>query len=122
MSDPTCTIATPIGFLTRKGRGADLNRICDYVIKYDVSLIVVGLPLDTRGNRGPQALKVEVFIQDLFNTVKVPIRTCDERYSTKEAERLVREAGHQPSRNKGLVDAASAAVILNSYIDKGYKL
>ena len=85
-------------------------------------MIVVGLPLNTKGERGHQALKVEVFIQDLFKMVKVPIKTCDERYSTKEAERLVREAGHQPSRNKGLVDAASAAVILNSYIDKGDKL
>jgi putative Holliday junction resolvase len=84
-----------------------------------VKSILVGLPLDSRGRKGTQALKIEGFIKDLSAATNIPIRTWNERYSTKEAERLVREAGHQPSMNKGLVDAASAAVILNSYILEG---
>ena len=90
-------------------------------MKYNVELIVGGLPLDARGRKGAQALKTEKFIQDLHAVLEVPIRTWNERYSTIEAERLVREAGHQPSRNKGLVDAASAAVILNAFMLDGDK-
>ena len=60
---------------------------------------------------------VEAFRQALSQSTDLPVVTWDERFSTQEAERLMRESGRQPSREKGQSDAVAAAVILQTYLD-----
>jgi len=78
---------------------------------------VIGMPLSLDGRAGPQAKKVEAFVKALRRATALPLDTEDERFSTAEAERLMRLAGREPSRHKGELDAAAAAVILQEYLD-----
>ena len=75
------------------------------------------MPISLDGKIGPQARRVATFVETLRRLTDLPIVTVDERYTTAEAERLLRLAGQKPSRNKGGADAASAAVILQEYLD-----
>ena len=76
------------------------------------------MPISLNGSIGPQAKLVEGFIKALREKTDLPVDTMDERFSTAEAERLLRQAGRQPSRNKGELDSAAAAVILQEYLDR----
>ena len=78
----------------------------------------MGNPLTLKGEVGTQARRVRTFARALQRGTDLPVVMADERYSTAEAERLLRQAGRQPSRHKGDVDAAAAAVILQGYLDR----
>ena len=80
--------------------------------------LVVGIPLSMNGTSGTQAKKVMSFVQALRGHTALPVHTADERLSSSEAERLLRQAGRQPSRHRGQVDAVAATVILQQYLDE----
>jgi putative Holliday junction resolvase len=117
IGDPTGTIASPLAAINRTGPDEDTKSVVRLVADHLAKAVVVGLPLSLSGRVGPQASLVRQFIQALRRESPVPVHSQDERFSTVEAERLLRESGHQPSRNKGLRDSASAAVILQAYLD-----
>ena len=83
--------------------------------------IIVGLPLSLDGSVGKAARKVKAFCSRLRNLTELPVITWDERMTTLEAHNLLRAAGKTPSKqrgmNRGKIDSASAAIILNSYIE-----
>ena len=118
ISDPTGVVATPLGFVERTRLQEDIARILDYALERQAEGIVVGIPLSLNSKPGPQAAKVEAFLKALRRRTDLPIHTVDERFSTAEAERLLRQAGRRPSRHKGEVDAAAATVILQEYLDR----
>ena len=117
LSDVGRVLATPLGFFRRKQPDLDVDRALEVVVEQDVGSIVVGMPLSMSGEMGVQAQRVQVFMEALRERSPVPVESWDERLSTWEAERLLREAGRKPSRERGRADAASAAVILQSYLD-----
>lgn len=117
LSDPTGLIATPLGFIQRKGQSYNVDMVLKKAVEKDAGSILVGLPLTPRGQKGSQAREVEAFRQALSQSTDLPVVTWDERFSTQEAERLMRESGRQPSREKGQSDAVAAAVILQTYLD-----
>ena len=116
-SDPMGLLATPQGYIQRTRAELDITRVLEYVVEREAEAIVVGMPLSLNGRHGPQAKKVGAFVARLRARAGVPVYTMDERFSTAEAERLIRQTGRQPSRNKGQVDAAAAAVILQDYLN-----
>ena len=118
VSDPAGLIALPIGYVERSRLKADIARVLKHASERQAETIVVGIPVSLNGRIGPQAKKVEGFVKALRRETDLPIETIDERFSTAEAERLLRQTGRQPSRRKGEVDAAAAAVILQEYLDK----
>ena len=117
LSDPTGALARPIGHLVRKNLRADAVRVSDEAKSVDAQMILVGMPVSLNGTLGPQARKVSRFILELSSGTDLPVKTQDERFSTAEAQRLMVEAGRSPSKSKGDLDAASAAVILQDYLD-----
>ena len=117
MSDPGEIIATPLEFIERTSTPSDLATILRKASEHQTERILVGMPITEKGKMGPQAREVERFCQALRDGTDLPVVPWDERYSTVEAERLLRQAGRQPSREKGRTDAAAAAVILQSYLD-----
>ena len=119
LSDPTGIIATPNTTIQRSGEAADIEAVLSLAMEHGVKEIVVGLPLTLAGRVGTQARQVTRFAAALADRASVPVKTLDERYSTVQAERMMREAGGRPSRNKAAVDAAAAAVILQGYLDSG---
>ncbi len=82
--------------------------------------IVVGLPLSLDGSQGPAARKVNAFCARLRKATDLPVITWDERMTTVEAHSMLRQAGKSPSRARGAargeIDSASAAIILDSYM------
>ena len=78
----------------------------------------MGLPLSINGEVGPQARKVRSFLKALRGKTDLMVDTADERFSTAEAERLLIQAGRQPSRHRGEVDATAAAIILQEYLNQ----
>lgn len=118
VSDAGGTLATPLGFVNRTALRDDIRRILDRAAEVDAGAIVVGLPMSEDGSVGPQAKRVKAFVKALRAGTDLRVETADERFSTAEAERLLRQAGRQPARHKGEVDAAAAAVILQEYLDR----
>ena len=85
-----------------------------------IDVVVVGWPLTEEGEEGEATEMVEAFVERLHETLGgVPVERRDERYTSKMAKDLLRRAGvSQPGRyDKGRVDAAAAAVILQDYLD-----
>ena len=117
LSDPTGFLASPLTTITRSSEPEDIDSVLRLAQQNDVEAIVVGLPLSLSGRAGPQAKKVTGFTARLSERAAVPVKSVDERYSTAQAERLLRQAGAKPSEDRARVDAAAAAVILQSYLD-----
>ena len=117
ISDPLGLIATPLFTLVRKTPNQDVNSIAELCNEYTLGGFIVGLPITLDGVLGIQAQKVQTFAKLLGDASLVPIKFLDERYTTAEAERIIREVGGKPSMDKARVDAVAATVILQEYLD-----
>ena len=110
-------LASPLTTLTRSCGDSDVGQVLRLAAENDVVEIVVGMPVSLSGRMGPQTGRVARFVDALRRATDIPVLTADERYSTVQAERSLRESGVEPSRDRARVDAAAAAVILQSYLD-----
>lgn len=117
LSDPTGLLASPIEALELDGREPAHERAARHASGMELSEIVVGMPYSMSGERGRQAGRVAAFVRELSSLVEVPVTTVDERLSTAQAERLLRGQGVETSRDRGRLDSAAAAVILQGYLD-----
>ena len=109
VSDPTGTVARPVGVVERAGTDDGLARLAELVREHEADRIVVGMPVTLRGERGAQALETDAFVQALRGVVSVPIETYDERFTTALA---AREGGASAE------DARAAAHLLESYLER----
>jgi putative Holliday junction resolvase len=107
VSDPTGTLARPVGVVERAGSGAGLSRLVELVEAEQPERIVVGLPLTLRGEHGAQARETEAFVAALRARITVPIVSFDERFTTALAAR---------SQSSTPEDARAAAHLLESYL------
>ncbi len=80
--------------------------------------IVVGMPERAGGFRGERCEKTEVFLSFLRELVSVPVETFDERFTTVQAHTLLFETGLDSRAHRNCVDALSAQIILQSYLDQ----
>jgi putative Holliday junction resolvase len=118
LSDETATLASALTTLTRSGGRKDATLVADLARRHEVAAVVVGLPLNMDGTRGPQADKVLGFVEGLRRRLgPVPVVTRDERLTTVEAEERLRAAGMGWKERKGVVDQVAAVVILQEYLD-----
>jgi putative Holliday junction resolvase len=118
LSDETATLASALTTLKRSGPGQDAAAVADLVARHEAVAVVVGLPLNMDGSRGPQAEKVLSLVALLQRRLSVPVVTRDERLTTVEAEERLREAGVRDwKRRKRVVDQAAAVVILQEHLD-----
>lgn len=124
LSDPTGTLATPFGAVERGE--SDVDEILRLAEREGAGAIVVGMPYTLAGARGAQAAKTAAFVRALREKARgVPVSTLDERLSTAQARRLLRESSAPGGRrrktrrqqDRGRTDAAAAAVILQGYLD-----
>ena len=111
------SVATPVSTVQHTSHARDIEAVLAAATERQVERIVVGMPISLSGEVGPQARKVARFIEKLAARTYIPVEAFDERYSTAEARRLMAEAGDGRNKERGRVDAAAAAVILQSYID-----
>ncbi len=117
VGDPTGLLATPIDTVDGEKESLALDEVVRLIAEYEVGEIVIGLPLSLSGRPGAQVRRVKEFAEALGRRAPVQVVFRDERYSSVQAERLLRETGKSTSRDKGRVDSAAAAIILQSYLD-----
>ena len=118
VSNQEGTLVLPAGHLQRDKLQTDIQRVLASAIERDAQGIVVGIPYSLDGSEGPQAKRARRFVQTLTRQTTLPVYTVDERFTSVEAEGMMREAGRQPSRERGAVDAAAAALILQRFLDQ----
>ena len=116
ISDPSGTVARPLQTLVRRSKAEDFGAIASLVAEHDVGLVVVGQPLSLDGTEGPQARHVARYASALAERLAVPLVSWDERFTTTEAEEILRQNRRKRKNGPGL-DAVAAAVILQSYLD-----
>ncbi len=95
---------------------AVLERLATLVTEHEVGTLVVGLPLNMDGTRGPAASRVESFIAELKQHVALPIQTIDERLTSHEADQLLRARGANSRARRAQLDEYAAVLILQDYL------
>jgi putative Holliday junction resolvase len=109
VSDPTGTLARPIGVIERAGTEAGLERLVKLIASEGAERVVVGMPLTLRGEVGEQAVETERFVDQLRRAIDVPVEGFDERFTTDLAEQ-------DPGSRNLPPDARAAAHLLTSYL------
>ena len=117
ISDELGMIAQPLEFISADPEQAALDRIHSLVTQRSVGMVLVGMPRNMDGSYGPAAEKVKAFVERLKPSLAVPIRLWDERLTSVQANRALREVGVRGSKRKGRIDATAAAILLQSYLD-----
>ena len=102
VSDPTGTLARPVGVVEKVGTESGLDALLEVVEREAPELIVVGMPLTLRGEHGEQARETAEFVETLRARVEMPVETFDERFTSVLA---------------GGDDAKAAAHLLSSYLE-----
>jgi len=108
VSDPTGTIARPLGVVERAASDAGLEQLARIVREQAAERVVVGLPLTLRGEHGAQARETDAFVEALRAQLDVPVESYDERFTTGLA------ASH--GSDEAPEDARAAAHLLSSYL------
>ncbi|MDT8342004.1 MAG: Holliday junction resolvase RuvX [Longimicrobiales bacterium] len=120
VSDTTATLASPLGTLTRRaGRRPPLAAVAEAARTQEAGRIVVGLPLPLSGEEDDWCVEVRRFGAALQERTGLEVVYVDERFTSARAQRGIRDAGLPLTqrRDKGRVDAAAAAVLLQAYLD-----
>lgn len=116
ISDDARRMAVPMGTV-RTGAPQDVKAIADLVAEQRVTLVVVGHPLLLSGEAGERAHLAERFADALRALLPVEVVLQDERLSTAEADRALREAGASGRERRRTVDRSAATVILQAWLD-----
>jgi putative Holliday junction resolvase len=118
VSDPLKIIAQ--GFTTLQNGQDVVDRILSIVQEQAVERIIVGNPLNLRGEISTKAEEVQEFVKRLKAKTAVEIVMLDERFTSVMAQRSIMTMGtkkKQRQNNKGKVDEVAAAILLQSYLD-----
>ena len=116
ISDDGRHMAVPLGTV-RTGAPSDVRAIADLVAEHGVTLVVIGHPLLLSGEAGERAHLAERFAEALRSLLSVEVVLQDERLSTAEADRALREAGASGRDRRRTIDRSAATVILQSWLD-----
>jgi putative holliday junction resolvase len=106
ISDPSGTIATPLGVV----EPPDPAAVAELATERRAERVVVGLPISLDGREGAQARGAREFRDALAAKLDIPVETFDERLTTKLAEATARSGAAAPA------DALAAAHLLESYL------
>lgn len=116
LGDLDSTIAHPRPPLDGSDERRLLHAIRALCRDEDVGYVVLGLPLELDGRRGSAATKAIAFAGRLADFTGLEVELCDERLSTVEASRRLSEAGRSGREQRGLIDGASAAIVLEAWL------
>lgn len=116
VSDALGITAQGLETLERKNKRSDFARLERTIREYQVTEIVLGNPLRMSGEEGTQSRKVAEFAEELRRHFELPVHLWDERLTSSEANRLLREAEVSLHRRTQAVDRMAATLILQSFL------
>ena len=117
VSDALGIIASPLKVIGVKTEEDALAQIIETIESIKPSEIVIGLPRRTDGKIGEAEEKAKIWAEKIKSKTSIPIRMWDERFTTKEAERMLIARNVRREDRKQLIDKVTAAIILQSYLD-----
>ena len=116
VSDALGITAQGLDTLERKNKRSDFARLERTIREYQVTEIVMGNPLRMSGEEGTQSRKVAEFAEELRRRFELPVHLWDERLTSSEANRLLRDAEVSLQRRTQAVDRMAATLILQSFL------
>jgi putative holliday junction resolvase len=117
LSDPMGITAQGLPNLVRSNKRTDLSELARLAAQHEVTLFLVGNPLNMRGDEGRQAAWVRELADALAAYTGVAVRLWDERLTTVEAARVLRSSGIGIEKRARAIDRLSAVILLQSYLD-----
>ena len=117
VSDLLGITAQGLATIQRQNKRLDFEQLGRVINEYQVQEIVVGLPLRMSGLEGIQAEKMQAFADDLRQRFNLPVHLWDERLTSTQANRLLRETDMSIKRRGQVVDQMAAVLILQSFMD-----
>ena len=117
VSDPLGITAQGLETLHRKNKKYDFAYLHRVIRQYEVKEIVVGLPLRMSGAEGAQAEKIQSFAEDLRKHFNMPVHLWDERLTSAEANRLLRQTDLSIEKRGQAVDRMAAILILQAWME-----
>ena len=118
VSDPLGITAQGLTTIRRKNKRLDFAQLQAVIREYQIAEIVVGYPLRMSGAEGSQAEKMQQFAQELRRRFALPVHLWDERLTTAQANRVLRETDLSIQRRGEVVDRLAAVLILQSWLDR----
>lgn len=113
--DPDGLLATPVETVPRDD--ASIGRLIALAGEYEASEILVGLPLNMRGEDTASTTDARAFATALATASAVPVRLVDERLSTVSAHAVLRDSGRSQRSSRSIVDQVAAVVLLQQALD-----
>lgn len=116
-SDPMRSFAFRYGKIENKNLTFTLSEIKKIIEEKETDLIIIGLPLNMDKTNSQMSARVKGFADKLSKAVNLEVKFVDERLSSFEAEENLREAGMNAKKMKDYVDAESARIILQEFLN-----
>jgi len=117
VSDPLGLTAQGLPTLQRRNRRADMEMLRQVIEEHQVGIVVLGNPKHLSGREGKQSEGAAAFAEQLRRQAGREVVLWDERLTTAEAQRVLRESGVSLEKRKAAVDRLSAVILLQSYLD-----
>jgi putative Holliday junction resolvase len=117
LSDPLRITAQGLPNIERTNKRADLDALAGLVNEHEVGLMLMGNPKNMRGTEGRQSAWVRDFAEAIRARIGVPVELWDERLTSVEAGRVLRQSGISIEKRAAAVDRLSAVILLQSYLD-----
>lgn len=117
VSDPGERVASPIAVLPANEVAQKAPSFRRLLEDWEPELLLCGLPRTLSGEEGPQAKRVRAFAEQVSRTTGLPLEFSDERLSSQEAKRSLREKGLSERDMRGKVDMIAASVFLQAWLD-----
>jgi putative pre-16S rRNA nuclease len=117
VSDPLGITAQGLETIRRRNKRLDFEQLERVIREYQVTEIVAGLPLRMSGAEGIQAEKMQGFAEQLRQRFQLPVHLWDERLSSAQANRVLRDSEMSIKRRGEVVDRLAAVLILQSWMD-----
>jgi putative Holliday junction resolvase len=117
ISDPTAKVASPLKVLPTVEVTSMAQSFRSLLEDYEPSVLLVGLPLSLDGSENAQAEQVRRVAASIQTTTELPLRFVDERFSSSEAKRILREQGYTERTMRGRIDMIAASLFLQAWLD-----
>lgn len=115
--DPAQRIATPVCVLPANEVRSNAKSFCRLLEDWEPELLLCGLPYTMSGEEGPQASSIRAFAARVSKQSGLPVEFADERLSSAQAKRSLREKGLSEKQMRGKVDMMAASLFLQAWLD-----